>query len=128
MFAIDRIIITIAIKVKTVRSFGINICRIVRRDKSSPKRAIISLVKIVKSGIFVVVISTISDRVCVSERVVGRLARDRAVAPRIVVVLNLERTVLVIDTNNVALKIALEISVFKSLVKFQSQHLNINPY
>ena len=124
---IYRIIIAITIEIQSVNAFGINICRRIRGDKSSPNRAIISRVKVVKSGIFVVVISEISDRVRVSKRIVGCLTRDHAIAPRIVVVLHLERTVLVIDTNNVALKIALEISVFKSLVKFQSQHLQQTP-
>ena len=98
---IYRIIIAITIEIQSVNAFGINICRRIRGDKSSPKRAIISRIKVVQSGIFVVVISAISDRVRLSKRVVGRLTRDRAVAPRVVIVLYLESTVFVIDTNNI---------------------------
>ena len=55
---VNRIITTIAVKIETVYIFGIKICSIIGRDKSSPFGGIISCVEVIEACFGVVVIAS----------------------------------------------------------------------
>ena len=76
---IHRIIITVRIKIKSVRIFGINILGTIRRDKSTPFRVVVTRVEVVELRLLVIVVTSITNGVYVSNSVVGSRALDGAV-------------------------------------------------
>ena len=60
---VNGIIITIAIEVKSVYGFEIEVVGIIRGNESSPFRRIISCVEVIEVCVFIVVITTVSDRI-----------------------------------------------------------------
>ena len=77
---VDRIIAAIAVQVQTVDGFGVQVGGIIRRDKSAPLGAIITGVAVVKARVVIVVIATVADGICVGDRGIGGLRRNRTVA------------------------------------------------
>ena len=57
---IHRIIIAVRVEVESVWIFWIEICSIIRRDKSTPFGVIISCVEIIEPYLVVVVISSVA--------------------------------------------------------------------
>ena len=77
---VDGIIAAVAILVQAVDGIGVEICGVVRGDKSTPFGGVISGVAVVQAGFFIVVVATIANRVGFCY---GSIARDGAVAPRL---------------------------------------------
>ena len=100
---VNGIIITVAIEVTSIYSFVIKVLCVIGRDKSTPFRVIVSCVEVIKFGVFVVVVTTISNRVSMSYNVVCGCALNGTVTPCVICVLNNFCTACVINSNNVAL-------------------------
>ena len=67
---VNGIIITITIKIETVDIFGIEVCCIIRGDKSSKFRRVITRIEVIEVVFNIEVIASISDGVIVCEGVV----------------------------------------------------------
>ena len=74
------VVIAIAIQVQAIDGFGVQVCGIIRRDKSAPLGAIITGVAVVKARVVIVVIATVADGVSIGNDGVGGLRRNRTVA------------------------------------------------
>ena len=63
MFVIHRIISTVGIKIQPISTFNIKISSIIRRNKSAPFGIIVSCIKIIKPGIFVEIVTSVTNGV-----------------------------------------------------------------
>ena len=106
---IDRIVIAIAIQVQAIDGFGVEVGGIVGADEAAPFGGVVPGVAIIQSGIAVVVIATVPDRIGVGNIVAGGLAGDGAVVPGVVQILGLQRAVFVVDGNHIALQVPLKV-------------------
>ena len=85
---------------------GVEVGSAVGADKAAPFWGIVPGVAVVQAGIFVVVVTTIADRVSVRY---SRIAGNGAVAPGIVDVLSDQSTAGVVNAHNIAQRIPVEI-------------------
>ena len=104
---IHRVVIAVGVKVQTVYRLGIKITRIIRRDKSAPSRGVVARIEEVQPGVLVVVVAAVSDRV--SDRNAIGIERNRAITPCIVGIAANLCAVRVINGDDIAKQIALEI-------------------
>ena len=104
---IDRVVIAIRIQIQSVGIFGVKVSGIVRGDKSAPDRGVVARAEAVKPGVLVVVVTAVSDRVYGRNAVC--VERDGAVAICIVCIAANLGAVCVVNGNDIALQIALEV-------------------
>ena len=123
---IHRIIITVSIKIKSVRIFGINILGTIRRDKSTPFGIIISRIEVVEFGFSIVVITAVSDGVIICQIVKSAICY-LTVTPSIISIFCLGITTCIVNSNNVALKVSIAFSILLYLkTKVLSSYSYIN--
>ena len=103
VYEVNGIITAITVKVKSIYRFGIKESCIIRGNKSTRFRAVVSCVEIVELGVLVVVISSITNGVSVGKLKVGGCAFDRTVTPSVVLIFNNLCSGSIVDSNNVTL-------------------------
>ena len=106
---IIRIVIAIAIQIQAVDGFGIQVGSIVGGDKPSPLGAVVSGVAVVQTGVVIVIVATVPDRIGVGHIVTGSFAGNGTVAPDVVQILGLQHAVGIVDGNHIALQVSLEV-------------------
>ena len=79
---IHRIVIAIAIQVQTVDGFGVQVGSIIGGEESAPFGAIIAGIAVVQAGVVIVVITAVTDGICVGDRAEGFLLERTVVGQR----------------------------------------------
>jgi hypothetical protein len=77
---VDRIIAAIAIQVQAVDGFGVQVGGIVGRDESAPFGRVIPGVAVIQAGIVIVVITAVTDGICVCNGSISGAGSDGAIA------------------------------------------------
>ena len=74
-----RVITAIGIEVQPLRAPGIKICAVIRRDKPAQLRVVIPRVQVIESGVVVVIIAPVTERVAARSLVIrGTLEKAKA--------------------------------------------------
>ena len=106
---VNRVVIAVAIQVQAVDGFGVQVGSIIGRNESAPFGGVIPSVAIIQTGIIVVVIAAITNRVGIGNGCVGGAGSDGAIAESIIEVPCYHSAVGVDDRLHIAQQIPLEV-------------------
>ena len=123
VYKVNRIITTIAIQIATVYFFRVEVCRIIRRDKSSPLGRIVSRIEEIPTCFGVEVIASITEGVCIGYCGV-RIVDNSTVSVCIISIFSNFIANSVINRNNVALEILLVVVRLRSCVAILELYAN----
>ena len=80
---VHRIVIAIAIQVQAVGGIGVKVCGIIGRDEAAPFGGIVPGVAVVETGVVIVVITAITDRIGIGYGIVGGFVGNGAITPSV---------------------------------------------
>ena len=106
---VHRIVIAIAIQIQAVDGFGGQVSGIIGRNKSSPFGGVVPGVAVVQAGVVIVVITTVTDGICVCNGGIGGAGSDGAIAESIIEVSGYHSAVGIDDRLHIAQQVALEV-------------------
>jgi hypothetical protein len=77
---VNGIITAVAIEVQAIDGFGVEVGGIVGRDKSAPLGGVVPGVAVIQAGIVIVVITAVTDGICVCNGSISGAGSDGAIA------------------------------------------------
>jgi hypothetical protein len=80
MLNTNRIVIAIVVEIQTIDGLGIQVGGIVGRDESAPFGGVVPGVAVVQAGIVIVVITAVTDGICVCNGSISGAGSDGAIA------------------------------------------------
>ena len=119
---VDRIVITVRIKIQPVGIFRIEIRRIIGADESAPSGRVVTRIEVVKSRLLVVIVAAVSDRVLGCDAV--GVERNRAITPSVICIAAHLGSRRIVNRDHVAKQVALEIIAARRAGFGGMQHTN----